>query len=61
MKTDDTVHKLNSKRTTPSADIKSKGDETGMNNCLWTVSSLADGALCIFVSFLTDGVFRFFM
>jgi hypothetical protein len=25
------------------------------------VSSLADGALCIFVSFLTDGVFRFFM
>ena len=33
----------------------------GMNNCMWTVSSLADGALCIFVSFLTDGVFRFFM
>ena len=28
IKTDDTVHKLNSKRTTPSADIKSKGDET---------------------------------
>jgi len=24
MKTDDTVHKLHSKRTTPSADIKSK-------------------------------------
>ena len=28
MKTDDTVHKLNSKRATPSADIKSKRDET---------------------------------
>jgi hypothetical protein len=28
MKTDDTIHQLNSKRTTPSADIKSKRDET---------------------------------
>jgi len=28
MKTDDTAHKLNSKRTTPSADIKSKRDDT---------------------------------
>jgi hypothetical protein len=28
MKTDDTVHQLSSKRTTPFADIKSKRDET---------------------------------
>ena len=28
--------------------------------CLWTVSSLADGAVCIFFSFLTDGVVRFY-
>jgi len=26
--------------------------------CLWTGSYLADGAVCIFFSFLTDGVVR---